>query len=106
MSAPGILAAAEAIVARYLPCYSEDRAHRPYHYLVEGACIRCDSEGPIMPQGEEPWCFRCHGYALLACGKHVMSILAITCGGTHEENTHCAVCSHGASPISRNHTHA
>lgn len=82
-----------------------DHAHHPYRFLVEDLCVRCDAVAPIVPQGEEPWCFSCHGYVVLDCGAHVLSVFAASCSGAHEPVTRCAMCEDGSGPTDPNHSH-
>ena len=100
-----VLAAARAIVESRLPYYDDARGHFPYRYILEDVCIRCDAEGPIVPQGAEPWCFKCHGYVVLDCGQHVMSCLQTSCGGEHDAVTRCGICEEDSKPHRRNHRH-
>lgn len=83
----------------------DDRVHRAYRFCAEEACVRCGNIAPIVPQGEEPWCFSCHGYVVLDCGAHVLSVFAASCSGAHEPVTCCAMCEDGSGPTDPNHSH-
>lgn len=100
-----IIEAAAELLRRTLPDPSRSSSHHPYRYLQKSTCTGCGADGPIAPQGDEPLCFDCLGYVVLDCGKHVLSKIAASCGGSHHVETRCAICEDGTAPTSPNHSH-